>query len=129
MPSRCSTATAPPKPASRPQSFPLSALVHPTMPLTPSPPASTSAARCRVPCALAGRRSQARRRWFGQRWTAAAAAGLAAPAALRLAQRDGGDDEGAQRVGPPPAQRGVEAEREKEHAGERRAEHVLGALA
>ena len=57
------------------------------------------------------------------------AAALAAPALAPFAGGDGGDDERGDRVGPPPAKRGVERESDEQRGGEVGAEHVLPALA
>ena len=57
------------------------------------------------------------------------AAALAAPALAPFAGGDGGDDERGDRVGPPPAEGGVERESDEQGGGEVGAEHVLPALA
>ena len=57
------------------------------------------------------------------------AAALAAPALAPFAGGDGGDDERGGRVGPPPAECGVEREPDEQGGGEVGAEHVLPALA
>src|SRR5436309_2462642 len=57
------------------------------------------------------------------------AAALPAPALASLAGGDGGDDQRGGRVGPPPAERGVECESDEQGGGEVGAQHVLSALA
>ncbi len=60
---------------------------------------------------------------------AGGAAALAAPALASFAGGDSGDDERRGRVGPPPAESGVEREPNEQGSGEVGAEHVLPALA
>ena len=84
-------------------------------------PEARSDARWRVRAAAAGA--------GGSAAAVGGAAALAAPALASFAGGDGGDDERGGRVGPPPAQDGVECESDEECGGEVGAEHVLSALA